>query len=56
MKQCHGDSCQQGRFPCKTPQACEVPEPEDYKAEGRLALAIMIVCLALAVGLVLWSC
>ena len=29
MKRCRGDSCQQGRMPCQTPQACEVAEEDD---------------------------
>lgn len=32
MKNCRGDSCQQGRMPCQTPQACEIAEEDDESA------------------------
>lgn len=28
-RRCSGDSCHQGRAACKTPDACQLPEPTD---------------------------
>ena len=49
MPSCHG-YCQQGRWPCSTPWACELPEPDDKADEppwpvGELALTVaMVAC------------
>lgn len=47
MKYCRGDSCQQGRMPCQTPQACEVAEEDippaiDWVGLGLAAFVIVI--------------
>ncbi len=43
MRACCG-SCNQGRLPCPTPQACELPD-----GDGRFgAVAVILVCLILA--------
>lgn len=41
---CAGN-CQQGRIPCPTPQACQLPEePPETSKPLLLILAIVIVC------------
>lgn len=44
MKGCTG-ACKQGKAPCPTPTACEIPEDEDRpNIVGTLLIAAALVC------------
>jgi hypothetical protein len=51
MRACSG-SCNQGRHPCKTPQACELPESDcverDVTEAIVIAAIVFVVCAAIA--------
>lgn len=51
MKHCRGDSCQQGRMPCQTPQACEVPDYEDDERDWTDWTGLFLAVLALMFAL-----
>lgn len=46
MKACHSNACQQGRKPCPTPCACEVPEADQDAIEGGLSAIVAIAAWA----------
>lgn len=52
---CSGGSCQQGQEPCKTPEACLLPEPEaDLKDPAKAivyALTLAVALLGVAAAL-----
>lgn len=52
MKYCRGDSCQQGRMPCQTPQACEVAEEDDDMGRDYVGLVLAVIVLACTFGMV----
>lgn len=57
IRRCGGDSCQQGRAPCRTPAACEVAEDEgvDPLSFSWLLVAVALTGVAVIVGnLLLW--
>jgi hypothetical protein len=39
---CSG-GCESGRQPCKTPQACEIPEPEALEALSWLLYGVIVL-------------
>lgn len=51
MKYCRGDSCHQGRMPCQTPQACEVPEDDDVGSDW-IGLVLAVIALTFVFGMV----
>lgn len=56
-KTCNGDSCQQGRLPCRTPQACEVADEDDVDplSFSWLLVAVALTGAAVVVGnLLFW--
>lgn len=53
MKYCRGDSCQQGRMPCQTPQACEVAE-EDIPVTDWPGLLLAFIAVVMFFG-VIWA-
>jgi hypothetical protein len=57
-RRCSGDSCRQGRAECKTPQACEVPEPLSNVSPTTVALlglGAMLVSAIVAVLFLAWA-
>lgn len=56
IKGCMGD-CHQGRLPCPTPQACELPEDNDVDplSFSWLLVAVALVGIAVLVGNVLFA-
>lgn len=44
---CHGP-CQQGRFPCQTPQACQLEEESGELAWPLLAAVLAVIAIATA--------
>lgn len=51
VKYCRGDSCQQGRMPCQTPQACELPEDEEIERDY-IGLMLVVMGLTSIFGMV----
>ena len=49
MKACHSNACIQGRAPCPTPTACELPEPAHTSANAVPPLVALAVWAALSV-------
>lgn len=58
IRRCGGDSCQQGRMPCRTPAACEVAEEDDGVdplSFSWLLIAVALTGVAVIVGnLLFW--
>ena len=58
IKRCAGESCQQGRLPCLTPQACEIAEEDDEVdplSFSWLLVAVALVAVAVIAGnLLFW--
>ena len=52
MKYCRGDSCQQGRMPCQTPQACEVAEEDTPPAYDWIGLMLAAVAIIIFWGMI----
>jgi hypothetical protein len=54
-RRCSGESCHQGRAECKTPEACQLPEPADtfLSAYSRslLSAALVLACVLVVVVL-----
>jgi hypothetical protein len=53
-RRCSGESCRQGRAECKTPEACQLPEPADelrksYWREAWTAAAVIAIVALVAV-------
>lgn len=51
MTRCRGDSCQQGRMPCQTPQACEVAEDDDDVGRDYVGVFLAVIVLWLVFGM-----
>jgi hypothetical protein len=45
-RRCSGESCRQGRAECKTPEACQLPEPRNAgvvpRGSSLLKLAVLL--------------